>query len=232
MAYKYSIISCIGGRDLNEDSVSFARHKGAVVAIVADGLGGHGSGDIASSLAVKEINNYFKQKKTISLKDIPEALSTSNKTVNLLNGPKTTIAMLVINDNIAVSAHVGDSRIYQFRNGKIIFQSIDHSVSQLAVAAGEINAEEIRHHIDRNKLLRALGDSEKINVDIKELSMMKKDAFLLCSDGFWELILEEEMEHDLITYKDPKKWLKNMSGRVKNKITDKSDNYSAVVLIV
>ena len=231
--YTCAKISCFGSRKYNEDSIFIAIYKKNILAIAADGLGGHGGGDIASSLAIKSIQHFLKKQKSFSSHNIQEAISCANDAINRLNGPKTTIAVLYINDDNAIAAHVGDSRIYQFRGGKVLFQSQDHSVSQMAVAVGEITNDQIRSHPDRNKLLRALGSSEKIKSEITELSVKNNDAFLLCSDGFWELIYENEMEQDLIVAKNNVKiWQKNMIERIKNRLNEKSDNYSAITIIV
>jgi serine/threonine protein phosphatase PrpC len=130
--------------------------------------------------------------------------------------------------------HVGDSRLYYFKNKKIVYQTLDHSLSQLAVLKGEITKEEIRFHEDRNGLLRALGTS----VDLKMSGLEKiqaiepGDAFLICSDGFWEYVLEEEMETDLKNAAMPEMWFDLMRHRLLNKITSGNDNYSAICIIV
>ena len=232
--YKYNIakISSIGSREINEDSVYAKIDKENIIAIVADGLGGHGGGDLASSLAIREIRKILKKQKCITSLIMQDSISSANKAISELNGPKTTIAILSIENDLAIAAHAGDSRIYQFRDGKIIFQSQDHSVSQMAVAVGEITIDQIRGHPDRNKILRALGSSEIIKSEINELSVKNNDVFLLCSDGFWELITEEEMEQNLLVSKfNVKKWLKIMNEYVIKRLNEKSDNYSAVCII-
>ena len=232
MAFKYSKISCIGSRKKNEDSLFIAADKKNLIAMAADGLGGHGGGDIASFSAINAMIDFLNNEDDINNEKIRAAFIFANETVNRLNGPKTTMAFIYINDDIARAAHIGDTRIYQFRDDKLIFQSQDHSVSQMAVAVGEITKDQIRCHPDRNKLLRVLGTSENAKAEITELSLKKSDAFLLCSDGFWELILENEMKEDLVNAKNAKKWLKNMCGRIKKRLNDKSDNYSAITIIV
>ena len=145
---------------------------------------------------------------------------------------KTTIAALWFNNERAIVAHVGDTRIYQFRKSKIVYQSIDHSVSQMAVMVGEITQDELRGHIDRNRLLRALGASEKVKPDVRSLSLLPGDAFLVCTDGFWELILEDEMLEDLENSSIANQWLANMRKRIENRISTKGDNHTAVAIII
>ena len=88
---------------------------------------------------------------------------------------------------------MGDTRIYQFRDDAIIYQSTDHSLAQLGVMAGDLKLEDIRSNKDRNKLFRALGDRRTPKVAEKLLDILPGDRLLLCSDGFWEGIWEEEM---------------------------------------
>ena len=225
-------ITSKGGRNYNEDSVFFMQSDQKILAIVADGLGGHGGGDLASKSAVEAASEYLFKENIITDQHILDTVNYANEAVLKHPGAKTTIALLCLDGSTAISAHVGDTRIYQFRDSRIIFQSIDHSVSQMAVAVGEINHSEIRYHPDRNKLLRALGDKESPGTETAELTVHKSDAFLLCSDGFWELIVEQEMEYDLSLSQNAKEWLYRMSERVYAKTNDKSDNYSAIAIII
>ena len=121
--------------------------------------------------------------------------------------------------------------MYCFRKGEIIFQSVDHSLSQLAVISGDITADEIRGHIDRNKLIRVLGVKENVNPDLNVLEAKSGDAFLLCSDGFWENIEEKEMEELLKKSRTVDEWLQGMAAAVrKNGAGTNMDNNSAIAV--
>ena len=114
----------------------------------------------------------------------------------MLNSMKTTLAVTVIEDRMIYGAYIGDSRIYIFEKGKITYQSLDHSVPQMLVSAGELPPKKIRNHPDRNRLLRVLGDRER---EIKpqiipSYRMGRAASILICTDGFWENVLESEME--------------------------------------
>jgi len=232
MKFSMSGVTAVGGRDCNEDSIFIRGNRKRALAVVADGLGGHGGGDAASSAAVGVAAKHLQKMRTVTSDDMRAAVSQANDAAALCAGAKTTIAVLYIDEAGALAAHAGDTRIYQFRGGEIIAQSLDHSVSQMAVSVGEITQDEIRHHIDRNKLLRALGASETVNADIRELPARKGDAFLLCTDGFWELVLENEMMESLQAAKNARQWLKKMLVTVKKKITETGDNYSAVAIML
>lgn len=125
-------------------------------------------------------------------------------------------------------ANVGDSRVYQFRNGEVIFQSVDHSLAQLAVVAGKIAPQQIRSYPDRNKLTRSLGWEETPWIDIRTLSVQQGDRFLLCSDGFWEEITENQMLESAARHSDAESWLQAMRTQVQPRA---SDNNTAVTAI-
>ena len=129
--------------------------------------------------------------------------------------------------------HIGDSRLYYFQNEKLIGRTLDHSVPQMLVASGQIKEKQIRSHSDRNRLLRVLGldwDCPKYQVAEPE-EFQGRQEFLLCSDGFWELIDEKKMRHCLKKAKNPAHWLDMMEETVrKNGSRKDMDNYSAVAV--
>ncbi|MBC9784326.1 serine/threonine-protein phosphatase [Heliobacterium chlorum] len=129
-----------------------------------------------------------------------------------------------------VCGHIGDSRLYYFRDGKIVFITKDHSVSQAMADAGYISHEEIRFHEDRNRVLRSLGQKESIRPDIVRIPGPYRpgDAFLLCTDGFWEHVWEREMEIDLSKAETPDAWLELMEIRIMERAPEDHDNYSAI----
>lgn len=220
-----------GGRPVNEDRVTFRCTENAFFAAVADGLGGHGSGDLAAEAALTHLSEKLPPE-TLSRETLKAHIAETNHLILSSCTGKSTLAMVCGNKTAAFSAHVGDSRIYQFRGDTILFQSRDHSVSQLAVAVGEITQDQIRGHVDRNKLIRSLGSQDGSLPEIHPLELQSGDGILLCSDGFWELILEEEM---INTYKNAataEAWLSAMEQMVSRKLTPHSDNYSAVVLLI
>lgn len=131
-------------------------------------------------------------------------------------------------------AHIGDSRLYHFLDGELIEQTFDHSVSQMAVLRGEISQEEIRGHVDRNRLLRAIGREDTIKIDCSDIVDMEGEdhAFLLCTDGFWEYVTEDEMEKDLRKSRSPGEWLDRMLKRLDKRTRKKNnDNNSAVAIM-
>lgn len=222
----------VGGRDINEDSLYVSCEDEGCLLMVADGLGGHISGEKASQTAVNTISSYIQDTNQVKDEDIFSAVCEADRIIaKQYPGARTTIALLFARQGFCCAAHVGDSRIYQFRNGEIIFQSRDHSICQMYVMTGEITPSQIRGHAERNMLLRALGGEERARIDLSELDVQKNDAFLLCTDGFWENILEEEMVDQLDRSGTASEWLSAMRSIVESRMKQDSDNNTAVVVM-
>ncbi len=195
-------VGCI--RDANED---FGRHivprdketlsRRGVLTIVADGMGGHSSGEVASQLAVELIGRYYYQDLENSASDAlrssieranSEVFQTSAADENLY-GMGTTVIALVLLDKTAFSAHVGDSRLYRLRNQKLELLTMDHSQVMEMVQAGVLKYEDAWNHEDKNIILRALGTQPLVDVEMSEnFTIAVGDEFLLCSDGLSDLL--------------------------------------------
>jgi len=205
--------------------------------IMADGLGGHRGGETASRLAVETMLRAFADQPHISpatiqtmLEAAQQSLQEKQEEIPKLYGMRTTAVILIANAETALWAHVGDSRLYHFRSGRIAFQTKDHSVPQAMAAAGDIREEDIRFHEDRNRLLRTLGKEGDLRPTILETPTQTDpgDAFLLCTDGFWEYVFESEMEADLVASEGSEQWLEKMEDRLMARVGKGHDNYSAL----
>lgn len=234
MAFVYDSYTAVGGRKNNEDALIISQSDPALLYVVADGLGGHDSGELASEIAVNEIKEIFDSApdafdpicaiQSANAKILQEQINTGLKM-------KTTIVLAYIANEQIVFAHVGDSRAYAFKDKTIIYQSIDHSASQMAVSIGEITADQIRDHEDRNVLTRALGVAENIKVDVVTLPCSQVDAMILCTDGFWEYVYEEDMLKTLSTSKNPDVWLYKMREILCKNIPLNNDNNTAITIM-
>lgn len=230
-----------GGRPKNEDSV-FAGNfgNGLYGFCVADGLGGHGKGEAASSGAVKAFAEECEKggESEIILKNSFEKaqIFIINEQKRTGSDMKTTMVSLIIKDGNASWGHIGDSRLYYFSGGKLIKKTLDHSVPQMLVTIGEIKEKDIRHHEDRNRLLKVIGTewtSPQYSTDETGMPIKRGDAFLLCSDGFWEWIKETHMLSALCRSPDADGWLKMMEKRLIESTRNKeNDNYSAITIKV
>lgn len=240
---KADAISCIGSREVNEDAFLMKKDgRGRFLFAVADGLGGHGRGEVASQAAMQVAADCFDRwEETTSMHNFLSGVmwSAQNEIMRLhhergeTNGMKTTCVLLVICGNRAMWAHVGDTRLYWIIGEKHIQRTQDHSVPQMLVLQKEITEDQIRFHPDRNKLLRAMGnewDKQKFDIS-EEYVITESTGFLLCTDGFWELIREQEMLSIQRAADSPKKWLDNMLRIVHLAGIGKDmDNHTAVTV--
>lgn len=235
----YSMFSRTGSRDRNEDAVLMCEQDGRFVFALADGLGGHGGGDVASASVTQTAIEVFKrigdQEDYLScaLKNAQESLLQRKKSAGISTEMKSTMVLLRIDEENAQWAHIGDSRLYYFEGNHIVKRTMDHSVPQMLVNAGKLKESEIRRHVDRNKVLRVMGTLwEGASYEIaKPVEKQSEQAFLLCTDGFWELITEKEMEKTLKQSSSVAQWLKKMEKIVlKNGKGTDMDNYSAIAV--
>lgn len=240
----------IGGKLCNQDAYQvniFGQPSQPVYQfLVADGLGGQGGGELASWTALRKMK--LSQFDTEALREKFELAHTHLKTLQKegkreLSRMATTMVSLTIKGNQAFWGHAGDSRLYLFRDGKVRQQTRDHSVPQMLLSSGDITPEEIRNHPDRNRVLRALGDKrEELKPRIhKPVNLLPGDAFLLCTDGFWEYVHEMEMLNSLTKATTPDHWLTLMETEymlpavereTKAKARGKSDNDNYTALAV
>lgn len=234
---EYDSYSYVGGREENEDSAEGWKRplSGKHCFVVCDGLGGHGGGQIASSGAIacikKNWNGSVSGDEWARLSRLAHEEILTKQTD--LCRMKTTLVGLMLHKNKASWVHVGDSRLYHFYKGKLVFQTRDHSASQLAVMLGEITQEEIRFHEARNRVLRALGQSGDLNPECAEEELGEgKHVFLLCTDGFWEYVTEKEMWATLRRSKTPKEWINRMRTIHNKRIPKDNDNNTAIAIFL
>lgn len=233
----YAGINETGSRPRQEDSIGARMYDGASVFAVADGLGGHGMGSLASRTVMMYLLSEFKEEEAPEsflnriFAEGNEALCRLQEEHHVHNAAKTTLSCVAVRDNMLYAAYIGDSRIYIFEKGRLVFQSKDHSVPQNLVEAGMIEEKDIRHHPDRNRLLRALGVSDGAPEPEfpGPFPIEEETAVLLCTDGFWENVLEKEMEKTLKKSGSPEEWLMKMKKIVEHRAVEgHQDNYSAV----
>jgi serine/threonine protein phosphatase PrpC len=193
-------------RIVNEDrAVVQENMNGFALAIVADGMGGHQAGDIASQMAIEIIHQHLQTiAPDASLEDrkacLKEAAELANEKIfefaaqrENYHGMGTTVVAVVADEHTIVIGHVGDSRVYQIHAEGIDQLTEDHSLVNVLVKSGQITREEAGHHPRRNVLTRALGTEEKVDVDIQDRSWSSGDILLLCSDGLSSLVSREQL---------------------------------------
>ena len=188
-------------RETNEDAVAAKVFEETYLLIVADGMGGHAAGDVASDCATTEIEAYVSTAITDGRTDyeqiLDEAITVANEEINKLaaadstrSGMGTTVVAALVSNDQATIANVGDSRAYHL--GEDIEQvTVDQSLVQELVDQGEITPDEAKSHPQRNVISQALGTNETVTPDFYHQSV--RNALLLCSDG-----LTEEVDDDVI----------------------------------
>lgn len=234
-----ALLTKAGGRKENQDYGACLEQGGYGCYLVADGLGGHRGGALASQIAGRAILKAFTASPGASYEGLAGYLEQAREAMLAgMETPyssrlKTTLVVLVSDFKSALWAHIGDSRLYYFREGLLRFQTSDHSVPQQLLKSGAITAEQLRTHEDRNRLTAAFdgGDLERIVYAAGPVSLEPGDAFLLCSDGFWEYVYESEMEADLSHSAEPGRWLELMEERLLARVEDGNDNYTALAVI-
>lgn len=236
---KYAVFTDKGGRNINEDSAGVFESENKQCFILCDGLGGHGMGDTASSLVKDAFGEKFSDASDASVflasafEFSQKKLLSEQKARNAQTKMKTTAVVLVTDENNAYIGYVGDSRLYIFRKNKVQKRTLDHSVPQMLALSGEIKESQIRNHPDRSLLLRVMGcewDEPKYQI-LEPIPLTKCQAFLLCSDGFWELINEKEMSRLLKNCSSPEEWLSLMAEIVKRNGEGRDmDNYTAIAV--
>jgi PPM family protein phosphatase len=245
LTFNSAVLSKTGGREHNEDCTdNLQLENGNSCWIVADGLGGHGAGEIAAQLAVQTIIETFAQQPTISVDNINNLLYQANQRLRSAqlatpNGKDmaSTVVVLLLDDRHAVWGHSGDSRLYRFRANRYARLTHDHSMAELLIRMDEIDAEQLRSHPDRNTLLHSLG-GDTFRVDVSKVEKLcVDDVFLLCSDGFWEYVLEQEMVDDLHTTACLTTWLSALEQRLLRRVAEQGkqnhhDNYTALVVSI
>lgn len=193
-------------RTHNEDSVMIVQNlSGEYLMVVADGMGGHKAGEVASSIVVNGLTEKFKKLETIGEKQ--DAVNWIRKNANELNeaifkytdefeeskGMGTTLVLAIVTNNYILFGNVGDSSGFVMKKGVLYKVTKDHTLVNLLVETGELTPEEAENHPRKNVLMRALGANNPIDVDIFDVDM-GSDAILLCSDGLTNMLTNVQIE--------------------------------------
>ncbi|AFS78686.1 protein phosphatase-2C [Gottschalkia acidurici 9a] len=194
-------------REINQDSYFYFDDEKLPIFIVADGMGGHKAGEIASNLAISVIKEYYEKNKENIIngemfvpKFINESIDLANEEIikeanedESLKGMGTTVTMGIMFEKDIYVGHVGDSRAYLLRDNKLIQLTHDHSLVGELLRSGSITKEEAFNHPKKNIITRALGTNSNVNVDIVTKEVTTKDIIILCTDGLTNMVSEERI---------------------------------------
>lgn len=193
-------------RDHNEDSVTILKNaNGEQLLVVADGMGGHRAGEVASSMVVTHLGKRFTEASTIGSKldainwmkdnitEINKEILEYTKEHPEASGMGTTTVMALYTGEYLIFGNIGDSSGFVFKNGKLTKVTKDHTLVNLLVASGDLTEEEAKYHPKRNVLMKALGSSEKAEIDVFDVEPTV-EGILLCSDGLTTMLTKEQIE--------------------------------------
>jgi PPM family protein phosphatase len=209
---KFSIFqnSRQGPRPYNQDRLAYSYSKDALLMVLADGMGGHRNGEVAAELAVKTMTDAFQRLAlptlpspakflTDHIQQVHDTIENLRQSQDMLESPRTTIVAAIVQRNILYCAHVGDSRLYHFRDGHLLFRTEDHSVVQSLYRKGLIAKDEMTTHPYRNKVYNCLGGEKPPEIDLADRhELMDGDLILLCTDGVWNVVGDKEIKNILL----------------------------------
>lgn len=203
--------SRIGKRKLNQDRMHYSYTRDALMMVVADGMGGHPHGEVAAQIAVQVVTDAFTAAARTMLADplqfLARTLNQAHLAINVQAGelgltdpPRTTCVICIVQDNVAYWAHVGDSRLYAIRDGRVLAQTRDHSQVQLMLEQGLIEPAEAVNHPARNRVYSCLGGGQPPEIEFSRKTPLKTgDIIALCSDGAWSPFSDDTLVRLLAT---------------------------------
>ena len=198
-----------GPRPYNQDRMAYSYSKDALLLVMADGMGGHRHGEIAAQVAVKTLTDAFQLAATPTLDDpadflkeniqqIHDAIDAQMVAQQLLESPRTTLVAAILQHNWLYCAHLGDSRLYHFRDHNLLFRTEDHSLVQMLYNQGQLDQAGMLTHPQRNKIYNCLGGDKMPQIDLAPARSLKDgDIVLLCTDGLWSTLSDERMSEIL-----------------------------------
>jgi serine/threonine protein phosphatase PrpC len=198
-----------GPRAYNQDRLAYSYSKDALLLVVADGMGGHRHGEVAAQLAVTTMTEAFQRLAVPTLsspakfliehiQQIHDMIEQLTQEREMLEAPRTTIVAAVVQRGMLYCAHVGDSRLYHFRDGHLLYRTEDHSIVQSLYSKGIIEKEDMSTHPYRHKVYSCLGGDVLPKIDLSDRhELMEGDTILLCTDGVWGAVADNQIKQIL-----------------------------------
>ena len=198
-----------GPRPYNQDRLAYSYSKDALLLVVADGMGGYRHGEIAAQLAVTTMTDAFQRLAVPALSNPAKFLTDHIQQVHdmidqltqereMLEAPRTTIVAAIVQRGMLYCAHVGDSRLYHFRDGHLLYRTEDHSVVQSLYNRGMIEKSDMSTHPYRHKVYSCLGGEVPPKITLSDRQeLIEGDTVLLCTDGVWGALTDDQIKHML-----------------------------------
>jgi PPM family protein phosphatase len=230
-----------GPRKSNQDRLAYSYSRDALFLVVADGMGGHLHGEIAAHIAVQFLIEAFQKQARPQLEDphrfLIDAITNAHLAIvsyaegkQLLETPRTTCVACVIQNGAGYWAHVGDSRLYLIRDGRVESVTKDHSRVQQLIDMGRVREEAAANHPDRNKVFNCLGQINLPRIDIsRRVVLRNNDTLILCSDGMWgpissRTIIEALLRQDIL------RAMPELMNAAETRAGAEGDNLSAIAV--
>jgi len=240
------IASCSdrGARATNEDELRHGDGPNGPYAVLADGAGGHARGSEAAQRAADCIERVLCDPGVgFSPANLTQIVRLAHSELQHHQGSDrpearmhTTVVVLWMDatQHHALWTNVGDSRLYRIRQGRAELLTLDDSVVQQMVRAGALTAEQSRRHPQKNHLVAALGIEGEVDPHtvVRPVELLDGDAFLLCSDGWWDSFEPEDLVRSLSHVRDADDWLRAMAATIRSRAVPRQDNFSAVAVWV
>lgn len=231
-----------GPRPYNQDRLAYSYSKDALLLVLADGMGGHRNGEVAAQLAVKTLTDAFQRLAVPALsspakfliehiQQVHDMIENVTQAEDLIESPRTTIVAAIIQRGYLYCAHVGDSRLYHFRNGHLLFRTEDHSVVQSLYKKGMISKEEMATHPYKNKIYNCLGGETPPQIDLSDRhELLEGDTVILCTDGVWGVISDQQIKEIIQNNSNITEATIALMDSADFASDDKGDNMSAIGL--
>ncbi len=242
MKFTISQNSRQGPRPYNQDRLAYSYSKDALLLVVADGMGGHRNGEVAAQLAVKTLTDAFQHLAVPALanpakflvehvQQVHDMIESLTQEQELIESPRTTVVVAVIQNGYLYCAHVGDSRLYHYRGGHLLFRTEDHSIVQSMHNRGLITYAEMATHPYKNKIYNCVGGDTPPKVALSDKrEMLEGDTVMLCSDGIWGFVDDQLIKDILLNTPDIANAVNKLLDSAEFTCEDRGDNMSAIGL--
>ena len=230
-----------GGRKVNQDRMGYLYTRDSLLMVVADGMGGHARGEIASELTLQTIAAMFQRQAKPMLADpaafLEESILASHRELHryraensLPEAPRTTVVACVIQKGLAVWAHAGDSRLYLIRGPKIATRTVDHSRVHHLVSSGLITDEDAKDHPERNRIYNCVGAYLAPTVEVSPaMALHSGDVVLLCTDGLWGALQDRKIA-DIFSDRTVMRAVPDLVSEALEAAGPEADNCTAVAM--